>query len=157
MTMSKAKVTLAALAVAGVVGLGFAVPALAQDDGATISPSPTAREQLRADYESDLAERLAKKLGLDTQKVEDALSAVREEMQAERQAGRTKALKERLDQAVKDGKLTREQADAILEATENGVLPGGPGRGGWRHWHGGHGPFGPDSPSVPESPSTPST
>lgn len=46
---------------------------------------------------------------------------------AERQA----RLKERLDQAVEAGKLTREQADAILKAAEAGVLngPGWSGRG----------------------------
>ena len=44
---------------------------------------------------------------------------------AERQA----RSRPRLDQAVKDGKLTQEQADAILKAAEAGVLPGG-GRGG---------------------------
>jgi hypothetical protein len=157
--MRKARLALAGLAVTGVVGLGFAVPALAQDDGATSSPSPTSREQLRAERETDFAERLAKKLGLDTGKVQDALTAVREEMQAEAKADRLEALKERLDQAVEDGKLTREQADAILEAAEQGVLSGGRGFGG-RDGHGrfgGFGPFGPESPGVTPSPSGTST
>ncbi|GIJ81214.1 hypothetical protein SAMN05443287_10910 [Micromonospora phaseoli] len=46
---------------------------------------------------------------------------------------RTEALAERLAQAVEDGKLTQEQADAITAAVEAGVLGGwgGPGvRGG---------------------------
>jgi hypothetical protein len=38
-------------------------------------------------------------------------------------------LKTRLDAAVTAGKLTRAEADAILKAAENGVLPQGLGRG----------------------------
>ena len=41
-------------------------------------------------------------------------------------ADRQAALKERLDQAVKDGKLTQEQADAITKAVEAGVFPAAP-------------------------------
>jgi hypothetical protein len=49
-------------------------------------------------------------------------------------AERIAALKARLDAAVAEGKLTREQADAILKAAESGVLPGPglDGRGGPR-------------------------
>ena len=45
-------------------------------------------------------------------------------------ADRQAAMKERLAQAVKDGKLTQEQADAITAAAEAGVFPGPGGRGG---------------------------
>jgi hypothetical protein len=133
--MRKAKLTLAGLGLAGLVGLGFAVPALAQDDdAATTTPSPSSRAEERAAHEADFAERLAAVLGLETKRVQDALATVREELLAEAKAGRLAGLKERLDQAVEDKKLTREEADAILEAAEKGVLPGGPGFGG----HGGH-------------------
>jgi hypothetical protein len=44
-----------------------------------------------------------------------------------RQAGRTADLKASLDLAVKDGRLTQAQADAIVKAREAGVRMGGIG------------------------------
>ncbi|NUR70724.1 MAG: hypothetical protein HOU81_07870 [Hamadaea sp.] len=41
---------------------------------------------------------------------------------------RTAKLKERLDAAVKAGKLTQAEADAVLKAAKLGLLGGGPGR-----------------------------
>jgi hypothetical protein len=56
-------------------------------------------------------------------------------------------LEERLDAAVGDRELTREQADAILDAVEAGVLGGdrvrafrGFGHRGHGDWFGGDGP-----------------
>ncbi|GAA4567650.1 hypothetical protein GCM10023176_20350 [Micromonospora coerulea] len=140
-TMSK-KHLLAGLAAAGVLGVGIAAPTVAfAEDSATPSPSAssstdpgTDRQQQRADRQAAFAEALAKELGVSTDKVTAALEKVREQQQADRPerpstADRQAMLKERLDQAVKDGKLTQEQADAITKAAEAGVFPGPGGRG----------------------------
>ncbi|MFG2100649.1 hypothetical protein ACIBXA_08700 [Micromonospora echinaurantiaca] len=136
---------IAGLATAGVLGLGVAAPTVAfAADGTDPAPSASAsddrRQQQRADRQAEFAEALAKELGVSTDKVTAALEKIRAERKPadrperpsaeERQA----ALKERLAQAVEDGKLTQEQADAISAAVEAGVLPGGPG---------GHGQGGP--------------
>ncbi|TDB93163.1 hypothetical protein E1091_12180 [Micromonospora fluostatini] len=151
-TMSK-KQLLAGLAAAGVLGVGLAAPAVAAagDDTGTPAPSASAsagtdREQRHAERQAEFAESLAKELGVDTEKVTSALEKLREQRTSERPergergdwrggdaADRQAKLTERLDQAVEDGKLTREQADAIVKAVESGVFPGGgwgPGRGG---------------------------
>ncbi|SCL37945.1 hypothetical protein GA0070624_6044 [Micromonospora rhizosphaerae] len=138
-TISK-KHLLAGLAAAGVLGVGIAAPTVAFADDATPTPSAsssdqgTDRQQQRADRQAEFAEALAKELGVPTDKVTAALAKLREQHQAdrpERPSGedRQAQLKERLDQAVKDGKLTQEQADAITKAVEAGVFPGPGGRG----------------------------
>ncbi|WP_433343743.1 hypothetical protein [Micromonospora sp. CA-111912] len=148
-TISK-KQLLAGLAAAGVLTVGIAAPAVAfAEDSSTPTPSAsssegTDRQQQRADRQSEFAEALAKELGVSTDKVTAALDKVREQNKADRPergerpdaADRQAALKERLDKAVKDGKLTQEQADAITKAAEAGVFPGGGDRG---HGHGGPG------------------
>jgi hypothetical protein len=152
------KISIAALGTAGVLALGAGVPVLAASSDSTPSPgsSATQRDTLREDFEErrvaaqeEFAERLADELGVDADDVAAALEKVRDEMWEERQADRTAALEERLDQAVEDGTLTRAQADAILEAARTGVFPGRGGPGGMRGHHGfGHGfgddRFGPD-------------
>ena len=50
------------------------------------------------------------------------------EIRAARQAEQAAALKERLDAAVADGKLTQAEADAVTKAVEQGVINVG-GRG----------------------------
>ena len=140
-TISK-KHVLVGLAAAGVLGVGIAAPAVAfADDNATPKPSAsstdqggTDRQQQRADRQAQFAEDLAKELGVSTDKVTAALKKIREQHQADRRErpsteDRQADLKERLDQAVKDGKLTQEQADAITKAAEAGVLPGPGGHG----------------------------
>ncbi|PZG02126.1 hypothetical protein [Micromonospora deserti] len=138
---------LAGLAAAGVLGVGIAAPTVAfAANNETPSPSTSAsagtdRQQQRAERQAAFAEALAKELGVSADKVTAALEKVREQHKpADRPergnaADRQAALKERLDQAVQDGKLTQEQADAISAAAEAGVLPGPGGRGG----HGGPG------------------
>jgi hypothetical protein len=130
------------LAIAGtgaaVIGLGIAVPAVAfaQDPSPSPSSSPSAgsgdvdREQRDAERRDRIAELLASELGIDKAKVAEALTKVEEQMRSDMKAERQAALSERLDAAVAEGKLTREEADAILKASEAGVLPGGPGRMG---------------------------
>ncbi|MEH1168340.1 hypothetical protein V6V47_23440 [Micromonospora sp. CPCC 205539] len=143
-TMSK-KHLLAGLATAGVLGVGIAAPTIAfAADAGTPAPSASSTAAApatpKADRQGEFAAALAKELGVPTDKVTAALQKVREE---HRPAGRPErpspearkaALKERLDQAVKDGKLTQEQADAITKAVEAGVFPGLGGHGGhgWR-------------------------
>ncbi|WP_431907031.1 hypothetical protein [Micromonospora carbonacea] len=147
--MSK-KHVLAGLAAAGVLGVGIAAPTIAFAEEGTSSPGAsssehTDRQEKRAERQSEFAEALAKELGVSTDKVTAALEKVREQHKADRPglgklgergkagergerpdaAERQAALKERLAQAVKDGKLTQEQADAITKAVEAGVFPGG--------------------------------
>ncbi|WBB67133.1 hypothetical protein [Micromonospora sp. WMMD812] len=145
---------LAGLATAGVLGVGIAAPTMAfAADGNTPTPSASTtdsgdRQQQRADRQAEFAEALAKELGVSTDKVTAALEKVREQHQADRPErpsaeDRQAKLKERLDQAVKEGKLTQEQADAITKAVEAGVLPGGSGGGRPGGWGGHGGPEGP--------------
>ena len=62
---------------------------------------------------------IAQAQGVDLQKVQDAVKAVQ-----------TQALKDRIAQAVKDGKMTQAQADWLLQGIENGYMNGGGGFGG---------------------------
>ncbi|MCW3843878.1 hypothetical protein ONA70_27645 [Micromonospora yasonensis] len=140
---------LVGLAAAGVLGVGIAAPTVALADDKTPSPAPSAststdqgsdRQQQRADRQQEFAAALAKELGVSTDKVTAALDKLREQHKGDRPErpsteDRQARLKERLDQAVKDGKLTQEQADAVLRAVEAGVFPG-PGGHGHRGWDG---------------------
>ncbi|MEU4775182.1 hypothetical protein [Micromonospora sp. NPDC023644] len=144
---TRKKHLLAGLAAAGVLGVGLAAPAVAfAADGDTPTPGASTsaaedgdRQQQRADRQAEFAEKLAQELGVDADKVTAALEKLREEHKpADRPArgdkgdaaDRQAAMKERLAQAVEDGKLTQEQADAVTAAAEAGVLPGPGGRGG---------------------------
>lgn len=146
---------LAGLATAGVLGVGIAAPTVALAGDKNLSPSPSASTSTDrgGDRQQEFAEALAKELGVSTDKVTAALEKLREQRQAdrpqrpsaedrqERLKDRQEQLKERLDQAVKDGKLTQEQADAVLKAVEAGVFPG-PGGGHGPGDRPGHGPRG---------------
>lgn len=63
-------------------------------------------------------EEIAEKQGVDIQKVQDAVKAAR-----------TEAMKKAIEQAVEDGRMTREQADWMLEGIEKGYMPMGRGMG----------------------------
>ena len=130
------KVAIGVAATGAVLAVALGGASLAQADP---TPTPSAsssaapggkadREAKRAQQQADLAAKLAKELGVDQAKVQAALDKISSEQQAQAKADRLAALKQRLDQAVKDGKLTQAEADAIYKAAENGVLPdGGPG------------------------------
>ena len=111
--------------------LAFADPS-ASPSASSSAPTrqPGDRDAKRAQQQDELATALAKELGIDKAKVAAALDKVQAQREADAKAERTAQLKARLDQAVKDGKLTQAEADAILKASEAGVLPGG---GGLRH------------------------
>jgi hypothetical protein len=145
---TRRKLTLAGIGVAGATGLlGLALATSGVVAVADPSPSPSgsasasepapgskeAREARKEQRQDEFAEALAKELGIDKAKVEAALEKVQADREAKNKAERIAALKTRLDAAVAEGKLTREQADAILKAAESGVLPGGLGG---RHFRG---------------------
>ena len=75
-------------------------------------------DQTREERDTALANALAERLKLEEAEVTQALAEIRAAEQAERAA----ALKERLDAAVADGKLTQAEADAVTKAVEQGVI-----------------------------------
>ncbi len=81
---------------------------------------PTAAE--RAARHEKLTDALAEELGLSEAKVEAAFETVRKEHLTDRRD----ALSDRLDTAVEDGKLTKDDKASVLKAFDAGVL-GGPG------------------------------
>jgi imidazolonepropionase-like amidohydrolase len=158
---------LVAVAAGGAVaalGAGLLVPVVAgaQDGspstGSSASPSPSAgtqdrsttREDRREARQDELARLLAAELGISQDKVSAALDAVREKLRTQARADAQERLADRLDAAVAEGTLTRAQADAILEAAENGVLPR------FGHHGRGHGFGGPMSGSQPDDAPAPS-
>lgn len=124
--MKISKPMIAGLVAAPVLVLGAAIPALAQDpsEAATDQASEASPEERFAEHTSELAAALAEQLGLDIETVAAALETVQAELAEQRQAEHRTALEQRLDDAVADGSLTQEQADAILAASDAGVLPG---------------------------------
>lgn len=134
-------------------------------------PEAEARPALpRSDEEREakrdaFIEALAAELGVSVEDVEAAIEAAQpteEELEAAR-AERLAQLEERLDEAVADGRLTREEADRILATAESGerLFGDGFGRGFGGFGHRGgrfdfefHG-FGPDA--EPEATTTPSS
>ena len=88
-------------------------------------------------------DQIATAKGVDLQKVQDAAEAAELE-----------ARKAEIAQAVKDGKMTQEQADWLLKGMELGYMP--MGRGGRGHGMGGRGCFGGTPPSNTTPSATPS-
>jgi hypothetical protein len=75
---------------------------------------------------------IAEEQGVDVEAVQDALNASRSE-----------AMRQAIQQAVEDGRLSQEQADWLLEGLEKGFHPGGRGMGfGGGHMFGGGRGFG---------------
>jgi hypothetical protein len=148
MRMNRRRVAISVAGAAGVLAVGIAVPTLAFAQDSTPSPAPSASttaaapdpSQQRAKHQDELASALAKELGIDKDKVAAALAKV----EAAREADHPKPdghgrpgqpgvdLKTRLDEAVKAGKITQAEADAITKAFDAGVLggPRGAGPGG---------------------------
>ncbi|MEV0730426.1 hypothetical protein [Polymorphospora sp. NPDC050346] len=140
------KAALVGLGAAGVLALAVAVPTVALAEDPTPAPSTSSssapsrteqHEERRAEHNRQLAEGLAAELGVDVEKVTAALEKVQGDLRTGAEQERQAKLKERLDAAVEEGELTREQADAIIAGAEAGVLGGkgggfgpGPGRGG---------------------------
>lgn len=116
------RILIAAAAGAVLVGGGAALAAT----------QPWSPKQERQAMIADAAQRL----GVEPQKLDDAL---------------TQALLDRIDQAVKDGRLTQQQADAMKARIKAGDFPmfgAGPGGGpGWGRGHHG-GPGGPGGPGA---------
>lgn len=128
--------TLAATAVVGVVSIGMIAPALAQDETA----DDTTVTDVREARQSEFAAALAEELGLDEETVATAIDTVRDDLRAAHHAERLAELEERLAEAVEAGRITQEQADALIAAHEAGEFVGrGPGGRG----HGGFGGLGP--------------
>lgn len=93
----------------------------------TGSTDPADRDAAREEHRTALADALAQELGIDEATVSTALS----EMQAESQASRNADKKATLDQAVSDGTLTQDEADAVQKAMDSGITfnrGGGHGR-----------------------------
>jgi hypothetical protein len=124
------------LALSGGAALADPSPAPASTTTSSAAPGAPGRAD-RADRQAELAGDLAAELGLDEAKVAAALEKVREKQAAEAKTERTAQLKARLDAAVTEGKMTREQADAVLKAAEAGVLNGPYGGPGGHHGFGG--------------------
>ncbi|WP_330472835.1 hypothetical protein [Terrabacter sp. C0L_2] len=85
--------------------------------GRTPGKPPTTKPD-PATMQDELATKLASKLGIDAAKVKAAFADLR----AAHEADETKAFDDRLAQAVKDGKLTQAEADAVKKAAKAGVI-----------------------------------
>ncbi len=105
-------------------------------------------EQLFSELRSGKTlEEIAEARGVDIQEVYDAM-----------QAARVQEMKEAIQQAVQDGRITQEQADWLLEGLEKGYFPMGRGFGrgfgrglrGCPRWWG-------STPSTPTPSATPSS
>jgi hypothetical protein len=95
-----------------VVVAGLAVAAFASAGAAIAANRPSAKEEQKA-----VIDDAAKQLGVAPAKLESALQ---------------QALVNRVEQAVKDGRVTRAQADEIIKQIKAGNMPlGGFGRGGF--------------------------
>jgi len=76
-------------------------------------------------------EFLAEQLGLTVDELQAELEAgktiaeLAEEKGIDLQATRVEAMRERIQQAVEDGRMTQEQADWMLQGLEQGFMPGG--------------------------------
>lgn len=121
-------------------GFGFGRGGSWEDFDAVAKALGLTPEQLFVELHSGKSlDEIAKEKGVDLQKVYEAM-----------QAARIEAMKAAIQQAVKDGKLTQEQADWLLKGFELGFMPKGRffGRG---FGFGGRGCFGGKAPSMAPS------
>lgn len=114
--MTRGRVAL--LVVTGLLVVGLAVPAVARHRAGD-APRPR-WGQLQQEFSS----RLADELDLPANRVAEAVETVKAQMRQERRAMALSRLRERLDRAVEHGRITREEADALLERAEEGDVPG---------------------------------
>ncbi|MBX4190765.1 hypothetical protein KW794_01625 [Candidatus Saccharibacteria bacterium] len=91
------KMIIAAAAVGAIGAAGIGASAMAANNSASSNYPP-------------IVQKIASTFGLDPAKVNDIFKQQRQENTQERQA----KLKSTLDQAVKDGKLTQDQADKLV-------------------------------------------
>ena len=109
-------------------GLGLRGPGSWDDfDAMAKALNLTPTQLFEALHSGKTLDAIAKEQGIDLAKVQEAAKTAR-----------TQAMKERIAQAVKDGKLTQEQADWLLQGMEKGYM--GKGRGGMFGF--GQGPMG---------------
>lgn len=114
------------VALAGVVGSGLFIAQASQDDNAPANGGAVLAQQAASSPMDDYIKKLAANLGIDEQKLRDALQ--------------TTSLQE-IDAAVAAGKLTQAQADKIKEAINSGkIMMGGIGIHGGAGGPGGAGP-----------------
>ena len=83
----------------------------ATEEGQGQPPAAPAGEPESGDRDAEIAKALAQALGIDESTVTTAIQEVR-----------TEANKKVLDQAVSDGKITQEEADAITKAAASGIV-----------------------------------
>lgn len=101
------------------------------------------------DYGSQFLDTLANKLGIQRSDLDSAMEAARKEVidqmvkdgkiteeQAQWMLNPTEAMKAQIEQMVKDGQITQEQADWLLQGIEKGYMPMGRGFG-FGHMQGG--------------------
>ena len=94
---------------------------------ATRPASPTERDSFREARQAEMSEALAAELGID----EDKVSAALDELRSDRDAMRSANRQANLGEAVTDGTLTQDEADAVQKAVDAGVMSprGGHGHG----------------------------
>jgi hypothetical protein len=102
----------------GLEGFGLRVPgSWANFDAMAQALNLTPTQLFEALHSGKTLDEIAKTQGVDLAKVQEAANAAR-----------VKAMKDKIAQAVKDGKMTQEQADWLLQGLEKGYT--GKGRGG---------------------------
>jgi hypothetical protein len=104
-------------------GFGFGGGSWTQFDAAAKALNLTPTQLFEALHGGKSMSDIATSQGVELQKVQDAVNAVR-----------TQAMKDNIAQAVKDGRMTQAQADWLLEGISKGYSDGGmgfgPGMGG---------------------------
>jgi hypothetical protein len=99
-------------------GFGFGGPgSWTNFDAMAQALNLTPTQLFEALHSGKTLDAIAKEQGIDLAKVQEAAKTAQ-----------TQAMKEKIAQAVKDGKLTQEQADWLLQGMEKGYM--GKGRGG---------------------------